>query len=105
MKFGWADCFFNNEAQNGLRCFDSSIGATPKDICSAIRRISSAIFEVGSAWTNGVPNMKTYNPVVDDGRVLYSPEQVVQRVPHQAGEVSTMVGGRPNWNPDDPLLN
>ncbi|WP_332814325.1 hypothetical protein [Ramlibacter sp.] len=58
-----------------------------------------------STWTNGVPNMKTYNPVVDDGRVLYSPEQVVQRVPHQAGEVSTMVGGRPNWNPDDPLLN
>ncbi len=58
-----------------------------------------------STWTNGVPNMKTYNPVVDDSRVLYSPELQVQRVPHQAGEMSTMVGGRPNWNPDDPLLN
>ena len=57
-----------------------------------------------STMTNGVPNMKTYNPVVDDSRVLYPPEQVVQRVPQQAGEMSTMVGGRPNWNPDDPLL-
>ena len=57
-----------------------------------------------STWTNGVPNMKTYNPVVDDSRVLHPREQVVQRVPLQAGEISTMVGGRPNWNPDDPLL-
>ena len=58
-----------------------------------------------STMTNGVPNMSTNNPVTDGSRLLYPPEQQVQRVPQQAGEASTMVGGRPNANPDDPIYH
>lgn len=57
-----------------------------------------------STMTNGVPNMSTYNPDPDQGRLAMAQPQEVQRVPSRAGEASTMVGGRPNANPDNPAL-
>jgi len=56
-----------------------------------------------STFTNGVPNMSTNNPVVDEGRVVHL-EHKISEVPSQAGEASTMVNGRPNWNPHDPVI-
>lgn len=57
-----------------------------------------------STWTNGVPNMSTNNPVVNDERVVLPQPDQISRIPSQAGEASTMVNGRMNWNPDDPML-
>jgi hypothetical protein len=57
-----------------------------------------------STMTNGVPNAKTHNEVVNSTRVVTPPVLGVQNVPQQAGEASTMVGGNPNANPNDPIL-
>lgn len=57
-----------------------------------------------STMTNGVPNVVTYNPNPDAGRLVLAQPQELQRVPQQAGEASTMVGGRPNANPNDPVF-
>ena len=54
--------------------------------------------------TNGVPNVATYNPDPDQGRVVRPKPMEVARVPQKAGEASTMVNGRPNWNPNDPVI-
>ena len=43
------------------------------------------------------------NPVVDGQMVVTPSHPVVQTVPQQAGEASTMVGGNPNADPMNPI--
>jgi hypothetical protein len=55
-----------------------------------------------STMTNGVPNLKTNNEVVNDTRIVSRAPAQVDLTP--SGEASTIVNGRINGNPDDPLL-
>jgi hypothetical protein len=69
-----------------------------------------------STWTNGVPNLLTSNP--QPGEYAVGSREAVRLeamnhdranatsgVPPRAGEVSTMVGGVPNIDPNNPALS
>ncbi|MEO7548070.1 MAG: hypothetical protein ABIT82_06570 [Ramlibacter sp.] len=69
-----------------------------------------------STMTNGKPNAKTTNNMASDMSATTKGEaragakgqtnaSATTSVPGKAGEASTSVAGRPNANPDDPMLN
>lgn len=68
-----------------------------------------------STMTQGMPNAKTTNSTASEAPAMTSSEiredakgrssaNATTRTPGRAGEASTMVNGKPNANPDSPML-